>query len=195
MTDRHLIDDNDIKLRTQWQELNSQISRSQNREKTLRAAVPAGGSARRRLIVQLRIMVAVAYVCAVIFSPINCVSSIPMMAKVCMSLFFVIMGTLKLLLMVRLTNLNLAALSVNGALKQVIGLRRMRRNFLVIGMVLAMPVLAMLFAWSFAEGRYAVAGAVVGAVVGAAIGWMIDRRARKALREMQAELDDCNDCL
>jgi len=104
-----------------------------------------------------------------------------------LSVFFALMGALSFDMYLRIKRLDFAMMNTCQLLVSV---ERIYRYFIrntIIGIVLAVPMLAIML-HSFSSHGSALLGGVVGAIVGGYIGWVNNKMVRGYLKEIRQEL-------
>lgn len=104
-----------------------------------------------------------------------------------LSAFFAVMGALSFDLYLRIKRLDFATMSTCRMLVEV---ERIYRDYIrntIVGISLAVPMLAVML-FEFSNHGSALAGGIVGAVTGAYIGWKKNKIVRGYLKEIRLEL-------
>ncbi len=118
-------------------------------------------------------------------------SATPMLG-VLMTAYFVLLGTIHALTFLKVRDLDFSRMTIREALARVYTLERDRIRKRTIGICLGVPMVVYLTMTLWDRyGEAMLYGCILGAVIGICIGLLINYRASGILREMRAQLQEC----
>lgn len=143
----------------------------------------------RKLAGRFRRTSIIGFVMAVAIWGLNAQLRMPLWLVSVESAFFVIMGLLQGSMWLKMSEYDLGQLSVQEAIRRVVGIRKAMARRIAAGITMGVPLLAAMLWTFFSQDISLFIAGCVGMVIGAAIGYAKWRQNVWCIRQMERELE------
>ena len=174
-------------LRSRWRTLSDRIDRLEESNRQLRLG--RCESSRDRLRRHFRTSIIVCAAMVVIYIPVT-QSVFPLWLAVLLECFFAVMGVCSFFLYRKAGQLDFTRQTLAESLELVYSLKRSHTIVQAIGIVLCIPLLALMFRYFAQISMPMLYGGIAGMLVGLPIGIMRWRRQLAMLRELRSQIEE-----